>query len=248
MCTSLPIGNPDCHPAYASPASEVPLGGQAAGASKEASMETSFGKQFWETHWQRAEAHGAGVPVNPHLVREVAGLQPGTALDAGCGEGAEAIWLAEHDWQVTAVDISAAALARAATRASAHPVAATRLQWLEADLSAWEPSRRFDLVATLYAHPAMAQLEFYRRIADWVAPGGTLLIVGHRDHGEHGAGPRQEHEGTTVTAAGVAAVLEPTQWEVVSADEVSRHATRRSGDTVVIDDVVVRARRSGVPA
>ncbi|MFC7640984.1 methyltransferase domain-containing protein [Streptosporangium lutulentum] len=102
------------------------------------------------------------------------------------------IWLASHGWHVTAADISPAALARAAERAATNGTP-ERLRWVEADLSVWSPGTRFDLVMTHYAHPAMPQLEFYDRIAGWVADGGTLLIVGHlrtpdstgHGHGHH---------------------------------------------------------------
>ena len=110
---------------------------------------------------------------------------PGTALDAGCGEGAEAIWLAEQGWQVTAADISAEALARATERASASPAAA-RLAWVGPTSARRDPDDSFDLVTTHYAHPAMPQLAFYERIAAWVAPGGTLLVVGHLQDPERG--------------------------------------------------------------
>lgn len=219
-------------------------------------MTTTFDAEFWETHWQRTDAHGATLPVNQHLVTEVADLRPGLALDAGCGEGTEAIWLAEHDWQVTAADISPTALARAAQTASADPTASSRLEWVHADLSTWEPLRRFDLVATHYAHPAIAQLAFYERLAGWVAPGGTLLIVGHlhHDHHEHGhneAGGEVGHHHhqqqpppeASATADDIVAILDPAGWEIITTKEVSRHVATRPGETVAIHDVVVRARR-----
>jgi SAM-dependent methyltransferase len=217
-------------------------------------MANTFDKDFWEGHWIDAGGSRDAMPVNPHLAAEIAGLRPGTALDAGCGAGAEAIWLAEHDWQVTAADISAAALERAAERARRSPVAASRLQWVEADLSVWAPARRFDLVVTHYAHPAMPQLAFYRRLADWVAPGGTLLIVAHLHHAhphEHHAhtdepgatGPQQPPPEASVTLDRTVAVFDPAGWEIITAQEVARAVIRDSGHTVVIDDVVVRARR-----
>ena len=124
-----------------------------------------FDKEYWEQHWQsRTGAPGSmGTnPQNPYLDREISGLVPGTALDAGCGAGAEAIWLASHGWQVTAADISTEALARAADRAATSGVA-ERVQWIEADLSVWDPGKTFDLVTTHYAHPEIPQLEFYDR-------------------------------------------------------------------------------------
>src|SRR6478609_2064405 len=89
-------------------------------------MTHSFDKEYWDQHW-RPDGGEAPVsmgvsPPNPHLVREVSALPPGTALDAGCGAGTEAIWLAAQGWQVTAADIAAEALARAAGRAAAAGV------------------------------------------------------------------------------------------------------------------------------
>ncbi len=176
--------------------------------------------------------------VNPHLVREVADLPPGSALEAGCGAGAEAIWLAQRGWQVTAVDIATAALERAAARDAAE-----RVQWVEADLSSWDPSTRYDLVTTHYAHPAMPQLDFYDRIATWVAPGGTLLIVGHLHHDAahaHGDGPPAAASATATT---ITDRLPPTVWEVVTAEHSHRLVETIGGRETSLHDVVVRAVR-----
>src|SRR5688572_17343134 len=118
-------------------------------------MTHDFDEDYWETHWRQAEGHGAEREIvpNPYLARETGGLAPGTALDAGCGEGTEAIWLARAGWQVTAVDISAEALSRASERATGMGAPPDRVEWVKADLGAWEPGRRFDLVTTRYAHP-----------------------------------------------------------------------------------------------
>jgi 2-polyprenyl-3-methyl-5-hydroxy-6-metoxy-1,4-benzoquinol methylase len=135
-------------------------------------MTHGFDRDYWEAHWQQASAAAPGkeIVANPYLARELRGVAPGTALDAGCGEGAEAIWLAVEGWQVTAADISAEALARAFGRAARGGAPLDRLEWVEADLTVWEPGRQFDLVTTNYAHPSRPQLEFYERIAGWVAP------------------------------------------------------------------------------
>jgi SAM-dependent methyltransferase len=217
-------------------------------------MTDRFDKDFWEQHWHRGRDGGpgsmAGNPPNPYLVRELGGLGPGTALDAGCGVGAEAIWLAATGWRVTAVDISSEALARARERAAGSGVG-DRVQWVETDLSSWTPGTGYDLVTTHYAHPAIPQLDFYDRIAAWVVPGGTLLIVGHgpatgsagRGHG-HGAehGP-ETAAATSVTAAAVVARLEDATWDIVTADEPHRTLSGPGGRQVTLHDVVVRATR-----
>jgi len=208
-------------------------------------MTPAFDTDYWESHWQQANTHAPGreLDPNPYLARELSRLAPGTALDAGCGEGAEAIWLAAAGWQVTAADISKAALARAAERATAGRAAPARVQWVEADLRVWEPGQQFDLVTTHYAHPALPQLAFYARISHWVAPGGTLLIVGHlhtpdtTGHGLHSP------EAVSVTAASITAGLDASQWDVVTADEPIRTLTNRANRTVQLVDVVVRATR-----
>ncbi|GAB1692357.1 class I SAM-dependent methyltransferase [Krasilnikovia sp. M28-CT-15] len=206
-------------------------------------MTHGFDKDYWEQHWHQAHADTAGgAAPNPYLVRETAGLAPGTALDAGCGAGSEAIWLASRGWRVVAADISAEVLARAAQRADgggpSEPV-----RWVEADLTAWDPGTRFDLVTTHYAHPAMPQLAFYERISAWVAPGGTLLIVGHLhtpDGTGHGDHPPAE---ASVTLADITARLDLSHWEITTAEEHVRTVTAPGGRTVALHDVVVRATR-----
>jgi SAM-dependent methyltransferase len=213
-------------------------------------MTHSFDKEYWDQIWHgdRAGAMAAGRP-NPHLLRQVGDLAPGTALDAGCGAGAEAIWLAARGWQVTAADIATAALAHAAERAAAAGVAG-RVRWVEADLSTWRPDTRYDLVTTHYAHPATPQLDFYDRIADWVAPGGTLLIVGHLHHGSaaghghgQGHGETEPPASASVTAADITARFDLAEWEVVTAEQSHRPLTGPDGRAVSIHDVVVRATR-----
>ncbi|GAA4525155.1 class I SAM-dependent methyltransferase [Amycolatopsis samaneae] len=199
-----------------------------------------FDGAYWENHWRGAS--GTGKEPNPYLVRETAGLNPGTALDAGCGEGGEARWLASRGWDVTAADISAEALTRAAGAGDA-----AKVEWVRADLTTWTPASRFDLVVTHYAHPSMPQLAFYERVAGWVKPGGTLLVVGHlhaggaAGHG-HGHGSRPPAE-ASVTAADITARLDPAGWTVVTAEERSRTLTAPNGRSVSLHDVVVRATR-----
>ena len=121
-----------------------------------------------------------------------------------------------------------------------------QLTWIEADLTVWSPDTQFDLVTTHYAHPAMPQLAFYDRISTWVAPGGTLLIVGHlhihdsTGHGHNGQHPPAE---ASVTVADISPGLDNTKWEIVTAEEHVRTLTGPGGQPVPLHDVVVQAKR-----
>lgn len=201
-------------------------------------------RDYWEGRWSGGD-HPEAQVAHPCLVPELGALTPGTALDAGCGAGNEAIWLAQRGWTTTGADLAPSALARAAERAAAAGVDVT---WVEADLSAWTPQQPFDLVTTFYAHPTGDQLDFYRRIADWVAPGGTLLIVGHLHPGGHGGhggtdGHHQPPEETTVTADRVAALLPSGKWRVESSLETPREVLDGQGRSRLLHDAVVRATR-----
>ena len=220
-------------------------------------MNHSFDKDYWDQIWTGERAGSMGTSeANPHLIQEVGGLAPGSAIDAGCGAGAEAIWLATQGWTVTAADVAEAALELAAQRAAAAGVAG-QVQWVQADLSTWEPDGQYDLVITHYAHPEMPQLEFYDRIASWVAPQGTLLIVGHlrhqgHDHDHrstqsdgHGDEQTQPPSAATATADAITALLDPGVWAIATAGESHRTLPAPGGRPTTVHDVVVRASRRG---
>jgi len=206
-------------------------------------MGHTFDREYWDEHWggHNDDEHRPPTPVSPYLARETTRLTPGTALEAGCGAGTEALWLARHGWDVTGADLSSAALARAARAAEAEGLAGS-VEWIEADLMTWEPARSWDLVTTHYAHPDAGQLAFYERLARWVAPGGTLLIVGHL----HDARPAaNEHpEEATATIEGVRSRFPAPGWEAQAAYEHERRLTL-AGRELTLHDVVVRLRRAG---
>ena len=108
-------------------------------------MSNPFDQAYWDDRYSAADDVWSGAP-NPVLVSETLGLPAGSALDIGCGEGADAIWLASRGWQVTATDFSAVALQRAAAhsrRAADDPATsatiAGRIQWEEHDFTRWAP-------------------------------------------------------------------------------------------------------------
>ncbi|WP_159706179.1 cyclopropane-fatty-acyl-phospholipid synthase family protein [Arthrobacter sp. 18067] len=137
---------------------------------------------MWDGMYRERAKIWSGNP-NPQLVAEVTGLTPGKALDLGSGEGGDAIWLAQQGWTVTALDVSAVALERAAAHA-AEAGQAERITWQQQDLTEWEPEPVFDLVSAHFLHsPLLPWRDSVALAAAAVAPGGTLLIVGHHPHG-----------------------------------------------------------------
>ncbi|GAA3213960.1 class I SAM-dependent methyltransferase [Microbacterium terregens] len=204
-------------------------------------MNHDFDEQYWATHWNGPAGSTPSLPAHPALEDELTLLRPGTALDAGSGQGAEAAWLAGHGWEVTAVDISAHALTRAAMR-PAPGVGVGSVTWVAADLTQWAPGQQFDLVTTFYAHPAIAQHAFYERISEWVAPGGTLLIVGHHDSPEHGHS-HAHPENAVTTPEQIHALLAPDHWKVRTAEVRERAVTMGSGHSTALRDVIGRAER-----
>ena len=134
-------------------------------------------REQWDERYRVDELIWKAEP-NRFLVEEAAGLAPGRALDLACGEGRNALWLAERGWQVTAVDFSSVGLEKARRLASERGL---ELVLVEADVLEWEPpAASFDLVIVMYLHlPAGARRRVQERAASALAPGATLLGVGH---------------------------------------------------------------------
>jgi SAM-dependent methyltransferase len=129
-----------------------------------------------------------GAGPNCFVAQELANLPPGRAIDLGTGEGRNAIWLAERGFTVTAVDFSQVGLARAAGLAAERGVS---VDWVHADLLDYQPAPgRYDLVLIAYIQlPADRLTALARAAASALAPGGTLLAIGHdRDNLTRGHG------------------------------------------------------------
>ena len=205
----------------------------------------SYDRAFWEQLWEKTlREHADKVarhPPNAHLLAEVGGLPPGRALDAGSGHGAETRWLAAHGWEVTAVDFSASALAHArATTEALGAIIASRVTWIEEDLSVWTPPpAHFDLVVCLYVHIAGAVDEMVRRMASGVAPGGALLMVGHRPLDPATGAPTRAAGQVQVSVEAAVAALDAREWELAVAEERPR-AVAGSG----VDAVIFARRRA----
>ena len=131
----------------------------------------------WDTRYSDKALVWSAEP-NQFLVQEVADLPPGRALDVACGEGRNAIWLASRGWQATGVDFSAVAIDKARRIADERGVTAT---WVAADLAEWTPAAEsFDLVIVFYLQlPADQRRKIHQQMAAALAPGGTMLVVGH---------------------------------------------------------------------
>jgi thioredoxin reductase/2-polyprenyl-3-methyl-5-hydroxy-6-metoxy-1,4-benzoquinol methylase len=208
-------------------------------------VRTMFDEAAWEERYRSRPAVWSGHP-NPQLVAEAAELPAGRALDVGSGEGADAIWLAQRGWRVTAVDISSTALERAATAAAATGAqVAGRIDWTHADLREQAPAESaYDLVSSQFMHlPGEARRVLFARLAGAVAPGGTLLIVGHHPSDLRTMAHRMHFPEMMFTGEEVASSLDPTTWQVLAAEARPRTVTDPEGRDVTIHDAVLVARR-----
>ena len=138
---------------------------------------------YWEARYADGQTRWSGN-VNASLAAEVARLTPGSALDVGCGQGGDAVWLAAQGWAVTATDVAQSALDTGAAQAAAAGVA---VAWERHDLGASFPAGTFDLVTASFLHSPveLPRTAILRRAADAVAAGGTLLVIGHAPSASH---------------------------------------------------------------
>lgn len=197
----------------------------------------------WDDRYAGTELLWTAEP-NRFVVEELAGLPPGRALDLGTGEGRNAVWLATRGWQVTGVDFSAVGLAKAAKLAARHAV---RVEWAEADLRDYRPAPgHYDLVLLAYIHlPAADLARLLERAAAALAPGGTLLVVGHDvDNIAHGYGgppdPAILHRASAIVAA-------LPGLTVRRAGQAARPVQTSEGERVAIDTVVRAERPAAEP-
>jgi SAM-dependent methyltransferase len=200
-------------------------------------------EEYWEAFYGESERIWSGNP-NVVLVREVSKLTPGRALDLGCGEGADAIWLAEQGWQVTATDISEVALGRAAAHATRAGVA-ERITWQRHDLAVSLPEGAFDLISSQFLH-SKAELPreaILRTAASRIAPGGVLLIEGHGGFAPWEENPHPDVHFPTPDEVVEALALPEAEWELLISEDHERTQHDRDGHPATRPDTTVMLRR-----
>lgn len=192
--------------------------------------------RHWDDRYRRHDRLFSGNP-NPVLVTEVADLLPRRALDVGCGEGADARWLARRGWQVTAMDVSRVTLDRARQTEKA-------VHWMLHDPTATPPPPgAFDLVTISYfplrITPDHAAL---RGLLAAVAAGGTLLFTTHAPMDLHrdpadGFDPADFYQPVDIVP------LLDDRW-IIEVNEVRRRSTSAPTGTHHTHDAILRARLS----
>lgn len=209
------------------------------GATAQEHSAPSFDRRFWDERWSEVlAAHATQIaqrPPNAYLTATAGSLTPRRALDAGCGHGSETLWLAACGWHVTAVDFSTTVLDHGrSTAATLGPSIAERIEWVEGDLATWKPEALlYDLVTSLYVHVAGSVQRMVTRLADGVAPGGTLLLVGHLPIDPATGAETPAAGQVQVTVGAAIAVLDLRRWEIAIAEDVPRAAAGTGFDAVI---------------
>jgi SAM-dependent methyltransferase len=206
-------------------------------------MSTPEAQEYWEQHYGARNRIWSGR-VNARLAEVVEPLRPGRALDLGCGEGGDALWLADRGWRVVAVDVSQTALQRAAADALYRGLE-RRIDFQRHDLSDSFPKGTFDLVTAHYLHsPARLDRErVLRSAAGAVAAGGLLLIVDHGAAPPWAAKSAHCHSFPSVDEVVASLNVDDNAWEQLQVESVSRSATGPEGQTGTVTDNVILLRR-----
>nr|WP_041303773.1 class I SAM-dependent methyltransferase [Mycolicibacterium rhodesiae] len=209
-------------------------------------MSTPDAKEHWEQHYGERERVWSGR-VNARLAEVAPELPVGRALDLGCGEGADSVWLAERGWDVVGVDISDTALQRARSAAEARGVG-DRIDFQQHDLSQTFPDGEFDLVSAHFFHSTLPldRTRIFVRAAEAVKPRGTMLIVDHSGP-PPGETKLDHHHHLFVRPEEVVAALDlpDAEWEPAQTRVVERVVTWADREPFTWhDNVIVLRRRS----
>lgn len=206
---------------------------------------------YWESRYSNAERMWSGK-VNRVLAEVTATLEPGSALDLGCGEGGDAIWLAQQGWNVLGLDISTTAIQRATQAAREAGIPAERADFRAADITELALDEQFDLVTASFLHSPV-KLERERILSNaiaHVAPGGHFLITSHaapppwatvfheqieNGHAPPGFGSPDEE----ITSLG----LDENHWQTKISEIRERNAVSPDGEPATLLDGVILLHR-----
>lgn len=200
--------------------------------------------EFWDALYGERDQVWSGRP-NAVLADRASELPPGRALDLGCGEGGDAIWLAGRGWAVTAVDVSAVAVERARRHAVDAGVG-DRIAFEQRDVAfTGLPEGPFDLVSAQFFQSPLEldTATLLTEAAHLVRPAGTMLVVSHAAAPSWSAGRHEHMNFPTPDQTLEALALDPGQWDVAEARVVQREATGPNGEQGTLLDCVVRATR-----
>ncbi|GCE51422.1 thioredoxin reductase [Thermosporothrix hazakensis] len=200
-------------------------------------------EQFWEEFYRKQEQVWSGR-ANPVLVDIVESLPPGTALDLGCGEGGDAIWLARRGWRVTAVDVSLTALKRASDYAATVGVE-DRIDFQQHDLAHSFPAGTFDLVSAQYFHAPIAfpRDRILQAAARAVAPGGLLLIVDHASFPFWSSHHNSHMHFSTPEEVLAELKLSPESWRTERLETRQRQVLSPKRQSGTVADNIIAVRR-----
>jgi SAM-dependent methyltransferase len=175
----------------------------------------------WDERYRASDSVWGAAP-NRWVEQDAAGLTPGTALDLACGEGRNAVWLAGLGWRVYAVDFSRVGLAKGADL-ERRTLGRSAITWLEADATTFVAPEQVDLALLCYLQlDAAGRGSAVRAAAAALAPGATLLVIGHdsRNLTDGTGGPQDP--GVLFTADDVAGDLAGSGLQIEMAGEVFR--------------------------
>jgi 2-polyprenyl-3-methyl-5-hydroxy-6-metoxy-1,4-benzoquinol methylase len=199
---------------------------------------------YWEDRYAGDGPVWSGAP-NATLVDVLGGLAPGRALDLGCGEGGDAVWLAAQGWTVTGIDIAPTAIARARAAAAAAGLSGDRIRFLAADLAAVAHDEQFDLVTASFFHSTveLPRTDILRRAAERVAPGGHLFLLTHAARPPWATAEVHDHHFLRPDEELDELQLDTAQWLPVRVETVNREISAPDGGAAVLEDGVVLLKR-----
>ena len=207
---------------------------------------TGDSEQFWDEVWE------AGAQESPHdgadalLLTALEGIVPGRALDMGCGDGSNAVWLAKRGWRVTGVDFSRKAVQAGRRNAAA---AGAEVEFIVADAAAYQPQGHYDLITSFYIQlPPANGVAMLCNMRAALKPGGMLLFVSH-DRSTPPPGWSKTDLATLTSVEEVVSELQGMEIEradVVKLGEPPAHDTQEHRDHAHgLNSTVVVARAKG---